>query len=238
MQPGLIAGIGATHLTVYDQRPGPDGVQSGCAHVHAVTDEAYFVISGTGAIELHDVEHGFRNVPLGPGSFVQFAPGTLHRSVCHDRLVVLAIMGNAGLAERGDARIWFGPEADADPELYQRLWRLPAEKGLDGALERRDRSIAAYQGLMRLWEGDRAAYAQELRRFTDLHARNMAPLRERFQSVVADGPAAWLAAARARIDGLPAGPGAADATRIGPEPGAPKLGMCGLLRPLDVPAAV
>ena len=41
MQPGLIAGIGLTHLTVYDQRVAPDGLHSGCAHVHAVTDEAY-----------------------------------------------------------------------------------------------------------------------------------------------------------------------------------------------------
>lgn len=238
MQPGLIAGIGLTHLTVYDQRPGPDGMQSGCAHVHAVTDEAYFVISGRGAIELHDTVHGFRSVRLEPGSFVQFSPGTLHRSVCHEKLVVLAVMGNAGLAERGDARIWFGPEADADAALYQRLWRLPAETGLAGALERRDRSIAAYQELMRLWEDDRAAYARELERFVEVHARAMAPLRERFQGVVADGPAAWLQAALSRIGGLPGQPPVPEATAIGPESGPPKLGMCGLLRPLDLPTTV
>jgi mannose-6-phosphate isomerase-like protein (cupin superfamily) len=236
MQPGLIAGIGLTHLTVYDQRAAPDGIHSGCAHVHAVTDEAYYVISGTGAIELHDLEHGFRNVPLGAGDFVQFAPGTVHRSVTHDRLKVLAVMGNAGLAERGDARIWFGPEADADPQLYDSLRRL-VENGLDGALERRDHSIRAYQQLMRLWNEDRAAYRAELARFVGVHARAMAPLREKFQTVVRQGPAQWLTAALARIDGLPAHPDGAEATAIKPEPGE-KLGMCGLLRPLDVPAAV
>jgi mannose-6-phosphate isomerase-like protein (cupin superfamily) len=237
-QPGLIAGIGLTHLTVYDQRPAPDGLNSGCAHVHAVTDEAYFVLSGMGAIELHDVEHGFRSVPLGPGSFVQFAPGTLHRAVNKDRLTVLCMMGNAGLAERGDARVWFGQDVDADPASYQRLWRLPAEKGLEGALERRDRSISAYMRLMELWEQDRNTYRTELKRFVDLHARTMEPLREGFQSVVSQGPAVWVQSALARIDGLPSLTGSPQATAVGPEPGGPKLGMCGLLRPLDIPTAV
>ena len=40
MQNNLIAGIGLTHLTVYDQSPAPDGCHSGCPHVHAVTYEA------------------------------------------------------------------------------------------------------------------------------------------------------------------------------------------------------
>jgi hypothetical protein len=41
-----------------------------------VTDEAYFLLAGTGTIELHDLEHGFRSVPLAPGSYVQLASGT------------------------------------------------------------------------------------------------------------------------------------------------------------------
>ncbi|NWG22857.1 MAG: cupin domain-containing protein [Pseudorhodoplanes sp.] len=234
---GLIGGIGLTHLTVYNQRPAPDGQHSGCAHVHAITDEAYFVISGKGAVELHDLEHGFRSVPLSPGSYVQFAPGTLHRAVNGGNLVVLGIMGNAGLAERGDARIWFGPEADADPALYQELWTLPARKGLDGALERRDRSVSAYMKLIDLWNSDRPAYRKALADFVDLHARTMAPMRERLQNVVQEGPASWLQVALARIDGLPSLIAAPQAERVGAQAD-PKWGMCGVLRPLDVPAQV
>jgi len=237
MQNGLIGGIGLTHLTVYGQRPGPDGKHSGCVHVHAVTDEAYYVISGTGAVELHDLEHGFRSVPLVPGSYVQFAPGTLHRAVNRGDLVVLGIMGNAGLAERGDARIWFGPEADADPDLYRELSSLPKRKGLDGALERRDRSVLAYMNLLALWDGDRAAYRRALSAFVDLHARAMAPLRERFQGVVQTGPARWLETAFARIDGLPSLIETPQAEQVGAAE-QPKLGMCGVLRPLDLPAPV
>jgi mannose-6-phosphate isomerase-like protein (cupin superfamily) len=236
MQANLIAGIGLTHLTVYDQRPAPDGIHSGCAHVHAVTDEAYYVISGSGAIELHDLEHGFRNLPLGPGDCVQFAPGTVHRSVSHDRLKVLAVMSNAGLAERGDARIWFGPAADGDPVLYEKLRGL-VENGLEGALERRDHSVRAYQSLMRLWSEDRAGYRTELARFIDVHARAMVPLRERFQTVVAQGPSQWLASSLARIDSLPVQAGRVEATSIKSEL-SEKLGMCGLLRPLEIPSAV
>ncbi len=237
MQNGLIAGIGLTHLTVYDQSPAPDGCHSGCAHVHAVTDEAYFVLAGTGAIELHDLERGFRSVPLAPGSYVQFAPGTLHRAVNHGGLVVLAIMGNAGLAERGDARIWFGADADADADLYQQLWTLPARNGLAGALERRDRSVSAYMQLLRLWEADRDAYRSSLAAFVELHARAMAPMRARFQDVVTHGPAVWLQAALTRIDGLPMPSETPQAAQVGCEE-MPKLGMCGLLRPLDLPVTV
>ena len=119
MTHALIGGIGLTILDVYDQRPGPDGVQAGCAHIHAITDEAYFGLSGSGAIELHDPERGYRRVAIEPGTFVQFPAGTLHRSVSIDHCRVLAIMGNAGLPERGDARIYFGQAVDADPERYE-----------------------------------------------------------------------------------------------------------------------
>ena len=67
MGSGLLAGIGLTRLQVYEQRPAPDGTLSGCAHVHAFTDEAYYIVAGRGALELHDVDHGFRRVPLAGG---------------------------------------------------------------------------------------------------------------------------------------------------------------------------
>ena len=89
-----------------------------------------------------------------------------------------------------------------------------------------------------MWDEDRDAYRAELKRFVDLHARTMEPLRAGFQTVVSQGPAVWLQSALSRIDGLPSLAAAPEATAVGPEPGAPKLGMCGLLRPLDVSTAV
>lgn len=208
----FIAGVGLTHLSVYEQRPAPDGLSSGCAHVHALTDEAYYVVGGEGAIELHDAEHGFRSVPLARGDFVQFPPGTLHRSVSTRGLEVLALMGNAGLAERGDARLYFGAQVDADPAEYQRLKALPQHAGLDGALERRDASVRAYLQLLQLWRDDRSAYFAELSRFVELHRRDIAARRDEFA-----------------LAGVAAAPlGASAAVRHGQLQSS--FGMCGVLR--------
>lgn len=233
MSAGLLAGIGLTHLTVYDGRPGPDGVVGGCAHVHAITDEAYFVIGGKGAIDLHDAEHGYRQVPLVPGAYVQFAPGTLHRAVNHGGLQVVCVMGNSGLPERGDARIYFGEEADADPTLYQTLRGL-TEKGFEGALERRDRSAEGYAKLLALWHSDRAAYFRRLADFVALHARAMEKIRGDLEAIVRAGPAAWLDGTQARLGRLPAMSDHPQASRGEAATGEPLLGMCGLLRPVHI----
>jgi mannose-6-phosphate isomerase-like protein (cupin superfamily) len=129
----LISGIGLTHLEVYGQRPAPDGLMSGSPHVHAVTDEGYYVLSGSGRVELHDLKDGFRSVDLLPGRYLQFPPGVLHRLVSTNHLVLLVVMGNAGLAEQGDARIYFGRAVDDDPAEYARLVGLAKAKGLEGA---------------------------------------------------------------------------------------------------------
>lgn len=238
---GLIGGVGLTHLEVYEQRPAPDGIMSGCAHVHALTDEAYYVIGGTGALELHDLRHGFRTAPLVPGGYVQFSPGTLHRSVSTGGLKVLAIMGNAGMPERGDARIYFGRAVDEDETEFRRLVALPRTAGLEGALERRDSSVRAYMALLALWEQNRDAYFAELKRFLDVHAAAMAARRADLAAVVRDGPQRVADEALRRIERLPGGLTDAETVQSA-EDGNVVLGMCGILRQIEhverVPDAV
>lgn len=227
----IISGIGLTHLTVYDQRTAPDGKMSGSPHVHAVTDEGYYVIGGRGRVELHDLENGFRTVDLEPGRYLQFPPGTLHRLVNMDRLVILVVMGNAGLAERGDARIYFGRAVDEDRAEYDRLAGLAKAKGLEGALDRRDAAVRAYMGLLELWTKDRPAYHAELARFIRVHmqaaARNVSDLGRAVEA----GPTAWGLRFRKRLEMLPGG-----AVEAGPvihiPSGETTLGMCGVLRPV------
>lgn len=230
-EPGIIGGIGLTHLQVYEQRPAPDGTMSGCVHLHGLTDEAYYVVAGTGAIELHDNEQGFRSVPLVKGSFVQFPPGTLHRSVSTGGLEVLAIMGNAGLAERGDARIYFGAAIDADPAEFSRLVALPQTKGIEGALERRDVSVRAYQDLLALWNTDRAGYRSELDRFLAVHRREVASRRREYEAIIRQGPEHWLRLALARLDQR--GQGNEKARGTQQNAGPVRLGMCGTLRQFE-----
>lgn len=224
----LIGGVGLTHLSVYHHRPGPDGVHAGCAHVHALTAEAYFGLSGEGAIELHDPDEGYARVPIVAGTYVQFPPGVLHRSVSTDRLQVLAVMGNGGLAERGDARIYFGREVDDDPAAFARLKGLVAG-GLDGALERRDHSARAYMRLMSLWETDRDAWRAELGRFVDVHRAAIAADARSFRDAIEARVLAPAARTLEAIDGL--GQARAGAVRQWFLADAPEtLGMCGILR--------
>jgi mannose-6-phosphate isomerase-like protein (cupin superfamily) len=224
---GFLGGIGLTHLQVYEQRPAPDGVMSGCAHVHAITDEAYYVIAGAGAIELNDLEHGFRTIPLAKGSYVQFPPDTLHRSISTGGLEVLALMSNAGLAERGDARIYFGRAVDENAAEFARLVALPGTAGIDGALARRDASVRAYRELIELWTTDQAAYRAELSRFIALHRAAVKEKRALFEEIVRNGPEHWLRATYdrldTRIDGLS---GLTSEREI-----ETRLGMCGVLKP-------
>lgn len=228
---GIIGGVGLTHLTVYEQRPAPDGLNSGCPHVHAVTDEAYYVLNGRGKAELHDLRHGFRTVELKPGQYLQFPPGVVHRIISTRKLVILALMGNAGLAERGDARIYFGKAVDDDPAEFTRLVGLAKAKGLDGALDRRDAAVKAYAGLMKLWESDRKAYFAELKRFIDAHLAAMEAIKPKFADAVAQGPLHWGQVSQQRIEALPDGKLEYDAAfHDGKADFA--YGMCGVLRPM------
>ena len=229
---GLIGGIGLTEVHVYTQRSAPDGLFSGCPHVHAVTDEGYFVLSGHGWVEFHDSVHGYRKLLLAAGDYVHFPPLVMHRLVSSAALVILGIMGNAGLAERGEARIYFGPEVDADPERFDTLINLPRVSGLEGALDRRDAAVRAYQVLLALWEQDRPAYFAELERFIACHCAAIASKAGELHTQVEQGPQAWARATTARLAALPrALPTRADVffNKRGSESA---FGMCGVLRPM------
>jgi len=227
---GIIGGIGLTHLTVYEQRKAPDGLNSGSPHVHGITDEAYYVLSGSGRVELHDLQHGFRTVDLKAGDYLQFPPLTLHRIISTHKLMILAVMGNAGLAERGDARIYFGKAVDENPAEYARLAGLAKANGLQGALDRRDAAVRAYLGLMELWKTDRLAYFAELRRFIGVHLNGLEKLKPSFAEAVQQGPLYWGQLTQQRLAKLPQADENAEPATHGLDADF-AYGMCGVLRP-------
>lgn len=229
---GLIGGLGMTEVHVYAQRPAPDGKFSGCPHVHAVTDEAYFVLRGSGSVEFHDQTHGLRTLELTQGMYVHFPPMVMHRLISDGDLIVLGIMANAGLAESGDARIYFGSDVDDHPERFEELQTLPRKLGLEGALKRRDEAVKAYQSLMQLWHNDQPAYFAELKRFFHVHAQAMAQHAEHCQGKVRTGPVAWATATQQRIDALPQTRKEDRCVWINRPGDDDALGMCGILRPV------
>jgi mannose-6-phosphate isomerase-like protein (cupin superfamily) len=198
---GIVGGIDLARITIYDQRPAPDGLQSGAPYMRAVIDEGFYVMSGTGRIELHDVHNGFRSVNLFPGRYVQIPPCTLHRLIDTDHLVVLSITESAGPAARNDARIYFGQAVDENPAEFARLASLAEAEGLEGALKRRDEAVRAYTLFLDLWKFDKVAYYKELERFVGLHLNAVTRKRKEFKGE-ADA-AAWAAHYRARLKNLP-----------------------------------
>ena len=161
----------------------------------------------------------------------------MHRLISDGDLVILGIMGSAGLPERGEARIYFGAEVDANPQRFDELMGLPREHGLEGALRRRDASVAAYERLMQLWRDDRGAYFAELRRFFTVHCEAMAAVRETLLDQVRCGPLRAAEAVQQRIRQLPAFPDQARPIGVnrrggGGDGAQTALGMCGVLRPI------
>jgi len=199
---GIVGGIGLARITVYDQRPGPDGLFSGAPYMRAVTDEGFYVMSGTGRLEIHDVRKGFRSINLSPGRYVQVPPCTLLRLVGTDHLVVLSLRAGPGKeAGEEDVRLYFGQVADENPAEYERLAGGAGAEGLEGALKRRDEAVRAYGSFFSLWSFDRVAYYKELERFVG-HVLNAAAAG---RTQLGDGTAGsgWTARHRARLKDLP-----------------------------------
>jgi hypothetical protein len=218
---------------VYDTEA-PDGLAGGTPHLHTLCTEAYAVVAGRGRVQTLTAA-GFEEVPLEPGAFVWFTPGTIHRLVNEGDLEILVLMQNAGLPEAGDMVITFGPEVVTDPAAYAAAATLPPDERTtagsgDAARARRDAAVTAFGAL-------RAAGASDggvaLARFHAAAAALVAPQLARFEQVWRDGPAAAAAATSAQLAALGAGDAshlaAASVHRLAPPPAERRMGCCGTL---------
>lgn len=182
--PPFPGAVGVSHLRVYDWEA-PDGLRGGTPHVHSVCTEAYAVAAGSGAVHALTSE-GFREIPLEPGTFVWFTPGTIHRLVNHGDLEIFVVMQNAGLPEAGDMVITFPDDVLADPAAYAAAASLPEEERTtagsgEAARRRRDHAIEGFARIRE--EGD-----QGLQRFHERVARLMAPRAASWFSMWERGP--------------------------------------------------
>jgi mannose-6-phosphate isomerase-like protein (cupin superfamily) len=170
--PGAIA---ASHLRVYDTAA-PDGLAGGTPHLHTACTEAYWVVAGSGSVQTLTTS-GYEEVPLEPGAFVWFTPGTIHRLVNGGDLEILVLMQNAGLPEAGDMVITFPPDVLATAESYAAAATLPEDERTtsgtgDAARARRDLAVPSFLELRHATEAGDAA---PLRAFHEVAARLVQP---------------------------------------------------------------
>jgi mannose-6-phosphate isomerase-like protein (cupin superfamily) len=170
--PGAIA---ASHLRVYDTAA-PDGLAGGTPHLHTACTEAYWVVAGTGTVQTLTTS-GYEEVPLEPGAFVWFTPGTIHRLVNRGDLEILVLMQNAGLPEAGDMVITFPAEVVASAAAYAAAATLPEDERTTtgtGAAARARRDLAV-PTFVELREATAAGDGAPLRAFHEAAARLVQP---------------------------------------------------------------
>lgn len=225
--------MGVSHLRVYDT-VGPDGLVGGSPHAHTACTEAYAVVAGSGTVQTLSGA-GWAEVPLEPGTFVWFTPGTVHRLVNHGDLEILVLMGNAGLPEAGDLVLTFPDEVLADPGAYAAAATLPEGETTTagsggGARRRRDLAVAGFCELRdRVADDGPGALAAFHRRAVALVAGRV----EGWRGVWRAGPLAAVEATGAHLDALGDGDGAhllsSSVHRLAPPPHERRMGCCGTL---------
>ncbi|MDX2160988.1 MAG: cupin domain-containing protein [bacterium] len=190
-----------TRLRVYDT-PSLDGQRGGTPHVHLVCSELYYVLSGTGAVEMIDAS-GFSRVELEAHSALLFSPGTIHRLINpHGDLELLVTMQNSGLPERGDNVVAFVDDVMADDAAYHAAMRVTT---LEEACRRRDRGVEGFLHLKAACERDPQAGREALAQFYGQAAARTAPLRREWGAVVRAGALHEAETALASLTALESG---------------------------------
>jgi len=184
----LPAGIGLTHIKVYDT-PSPDGIVSGGAHVHLVCAEIYFVLRGTGQLETLSMA-GVETQDLLPNKAVFFRPGTFHRILNPQRdLEILAIMQSGAMPERSDFVMAFPPEVLSNPQAYAAALRAT---NLQEAHRRRDLSLAGYLPIKEAFTRSLEEGRTALRKFYHAARSLIAPKVDGFEWVLKVGAQAEM----------------------------------------------
>lgn len=187
-----------TRLKVYDTVT-PDGQCGGTPHFHFLCTEMYFVLNGTGAVELID-GHGFSRVDLLSHSALVFSPGTIHRLINpNGDLEILVIMQNSGLPERGDNIVCFAEEWMSDTDRYHEAMRVQT---LDDAYRRRDRGVEGFLQLKAAFEEEPEQGCQALRRLYQLASDHIVSQHGEWEAIIKGGALAEAAASTERLQML------------------------------------
>ncbi|HLU08710.1 MAG TPA: cupin domain-containing protein [Oceanobacillus sp.] len=185
-----------TRLKVYDTVT-PDGQRGGTPHFHFLCTEMYFVLNGTGAVEMIDGQ-GFSRVDLKPHSALVFTPGTIHRLINpNGDLEILVIMQNSGLPERGDNIVCFTDEWLADKDRYTEAMTV---KTIEDAYRRRDRGVEGFLQLKAAFEDDPEKGCEALRKIYRQASLLVDAQKDEWGSIIEKGALTEADVALQRVD--------------------------------------
>jgi len=191
-------GILVSRLRVYDT-PAPDGQRGGTPHVHLLCSEMYYTLSGSGAVEMIDI-NGFQRVEIAAGDALVFSPGTVHRLINpNGDLEILVIMQNSGLPERGDNVVSFSERWLADDEAYAGAMKV---ESLADAYRRRDRGVEGFLRLKAAFDAGPDAGREALERFYALAEARTRLQRAEWEAIVRAGPKAVVDTTLDQLDYL------------------------------------
>lgn len=177
----LPGSISISRLQVY-ATPAPDGQCGGTPHVHLLCTETYFVLKGSGAVEMID-SRGFSRVELRPYDALTFTPGTIHRLInASGDLELLVLMGHSGLPERGDNVVCFTDDYLSDDAAFANAMRV---QSLDDAYRRRDRGVDGFTRLKAAFAANAEAGQAALSHFYEVAVARSAPFRPEWERVLA-----------------------------------------------------
>ena len=196
--PGAIL---TTRLKVYDTA-GPDGQFGGTPHMHLCCTEMYFVIGGSGSVEIIDPT-GFSRVELPLHAAYIFSPGTIHRLINpHKDLELFIVMQNSGLPERGDNLVTFNDEIMQSQDKFAAAMKV---QSVEDGYRRRDQGVAGFLELKKAFkQGDREGLAA-LNQFYDLAVKRTSGRQAEWRKVVTEGALAEAQRSVAILDELARG---------------------------------
>jgi mannose-6-phosphate isomerase-like protein (cupin superfamily) len=173
----------ATRLKVYDT-PSLDGQRGGTPHMHLLCSEMYFVVAGSGFVEMIDWQ-GFSRQALNPKSALIFSPGTLHRLINPESDLELFItMQNSGLPERGDNIVSFNSDILNNENAYQKAMKVSS---FEEALVRRDRGVEGFLDIKAAFDTSLVEGQRALKHFFDLATERTKHLYASWQQVINHG---------------------------------------------------
>ena len=195
----LPTGVGLSHLNVYTE-DAPAALASGpggSAHFHTVCSELYYVLSGSGSVELISGK-GYQKVALEPRQLVCMTPGIIHRlDNPNKNLEILVIMQNGGLAERGDYILTFPDKILADDAAYASAVKISSHAD---AITRRNLSLEGFNSLKSTIQTDLNAGRAALDKLYQHARRILAPKIEGFEWVLRTGSLTEVKASHDAVD--------------------------------------